>query len=306
MKAVVTSEQGAKPEVTEVAKPEPGAGEVLVKVQASSVNGFDLSVAGGHVVGMMEHRFPVVLGKDFAGTVEAVGEGVTRFAPGDKVFGVVTKAFLGDGGFGEYVTVPEEIGIAKLPEGVDVAAAGAAGLAGTAATDSLNAVAPQPGETVLISGATGGVGAIAVQYAAAAGATVIATARPGEEAEFVKGLGAHEVVDHTGDLPAQIRAAAPQGVDVIVHLAGDGSVLAQLLTEKGRIASTIGYGPDQHPAATFIMANPAPATLDRLAADLAAGRVTVPVERTYPLEEVPAAFGDFAGGTRGKIAIVIS
>ena len=109
MKAVVTTEQGAQPEVTEVPKPQPGAGEVLVKVQASSVNGFDMSVAAGHVAGMMEHRYPVVLGKDFAGTVEAVGDGVSRFQPGDKVFGVVTKAFLGDGGFGEYVTVPEAV-----------------------------------------------------------------------------------------------------------------------------------------------------------------------------------------------------
>lgn len=305
MKAVVTAEQGAKPEVTEVPKPQPGAGEVLVEVQASSVNGFDLSVAGGHVVGMMEHRFPVVLGKDFAGVVEAVGEGVTRFATGDKVFGVVTKAFLGDGGFGEYVTVPEQVGIAKLPEGVDVATAGAAGLAGTAATDSLAAAAPQAGETVLISGATGGVGSIAIQYAAAAGATVIATARPGEEAEFVKGLGAHEVVDHTADVPAQVRAAAPQGVDVVLHFAGDGSVLAGLLTEKGRIASTVGFGPDQHPAATFIMADPAPATLEKLAADLAGGKLSVPVAKTYALHEVPDAFGDFAGGTLGKIAITV-
>jgi len=306
MRAVVIAEQGAKPEAVELPTPQPGAGEVLVKVQASSVNGFDLSVAGGHLAGMMEHRYPVVLGKDFAGTVEAVGEGVTRFAAGDRVFGVVTKAFLGDGGFGEYVTVPEEIGIAKLPEGVDVTAAGALGLAGTAAVDALDAVTPQAGETVLISGATGGVGTIAIQYAAAAGARVIATARPGDEAEFVRGLGAHEVVDHTGDLPAQVRAASPDGVDVIVHLAGDGSVLAGLLTDKGRIASTIGYGPDQHPAATFIMANPAPGTLDRLAGDLAAGRVTVPVERTYPLTDVPAAFGEFAAGTRGKIAITIA
>lgn len=306
MKAVVTTEQNAKPQVAEVPTPQPGDGEVLVKVQASSINGFDLSVAGGHVVTMMEHRYPVVLGKDFAGTVEAVGGGVTRFAVGDKVFGVVTKAYLGDGGFGEYVTVGETIGIAKLPEGVDVTAAGAVGLAGTAAVDALDAASPQAGETVLISGATGGVGAIAIQYATAAGATVIATAKPGEEADFVRGLGAHEVVDHTGDLPAQVRAAAPQGVDVIVHLAGDGSALAELLSEKGRIASTVGYGADQHPAATFIMANPTPQTLERLAADLAANRLSVPIERTFTLTEVPAAFGAFAAGTRGKIAITVS
>jgi len=306
MRAVVIAEPDAKPELAQVPTPQAGAGEVLVKVHASSVNGFDLSVAGGHLAGMMEHRYPVVLGKDFAGTVEAVGEGITRFAAGDRVFGVVTKPFLGDGGFGEYVTVAEQIGIAKLPEGVDVTAAGALGLAGAAAVDALDAVAPQAGETVLVSGATGGVGAIAIQYAAAAGARMIATARPGEEAEFVRGLGAHEVVDHTGDLSAQVRAISPDGVDVIVHLAGDGSVLAELLTEKGRIASTVGFGPDQHPAATFIMANPVPGTLDRLAGDLAAGRLTVPIERTYPLAEVPDAFGDFAGGTRGKIAITIA
>jgi NADPH:quinone reductase-like Zn-dependent oxidoreductase len=299
-------QQGASPEVAEVPTPQPGAGEVLVKVRTSSVNGFDLSVAAGYVVGMMEHRFPVVLGKDFAGTVEAVGEGVTRFAVGDTVFGVVTKPYLGDGGFSEYVTIPEAVGIAKLPQGVDVTAAGAVGLAGTAAVDALDAAGPQAGETVLVSGATGGVGAIAIQYAAAAGATVIATAKPGEEADFVRGLGAHEVVDHTGDLPAQVRAAAPEGVDVIVHLAGDGSVLAELLTEKGRIASTVGYGADQHPAATMIMANPTPETLERLAADLAAGRLTVPVGRTFTLTEVPAAFGEFAGGTRGKIAITVA
>src|SRR3954463_16439568 len=139
MRAVVVSEPGAKPAPTEVPTPQPGAGEVLVRVRASSVNGFDLSVAAGHVAGMMEHRYPVVLGKDFAGTVEAVGDGVTRFAVGDKVFGVVTKSYLGDGGFSQYVTVPEGVGIAKLREGVDVAAAGALGLAGTAAADALAA-----------------------------------------------------------------------------------------------------------------------------------------------------------------------
>jgi NADPH:quinone reductase-like Zn-dependent oxidoreductase len=95
-------------------------------------------------------------------------------------------------------------------------------------------------------------------------------------------------------------------VDVVVHLAGDGATLAGLLTEKGRLASTIGFGADQHPAATFVMANPTADTLDRLAADLAAGRLTVPVARSYPLAEVPAAFAHFAAGTIGKIAIAVA
>lgn len=305
MRAVVITEQGASPTLTELPTPEPGAGEVLVRVQASSLNGFDTAVAAGYLAGMMEHRYPVVLGKDFAGTVEAVGEGVTRFTAGDAVFGVVTKAYLGDGGFGEYVLVGDQIGITGRPDGLDVTTAGALGLAGTAAVDALDAVAPQAGETVLISGATGGVGAIAVQYAAAAGATVIATARPGAEADFVRGLGATAVVDHTGDLAAQVRAVSPDGVDVILHLAGDGAALAALLTDKGRLASTLGLGTDQHPAATAVMATPTTATLDRLAADAAAGRLQVPVERSYRLAEVPGAFGDFAGGTLGKLGITV-
>jgi NADPH:quinone reductase-like Zn-dependent oxidoreductase len=305
MRAIVLSEQGASPTLTDLPTPEPGPGEVLVRVQASSVNGFDTAVAAGYLAGMMEHRFPVVLGKDFAGVVEATGDGVTRFAADDRVFGVVTKAYLGDGGFGDYVLVGDQIGIAKTPEGLDTTTAGALGLAGTAAIDAVTAVNPQRGETVLISGATGGVGAIAVQYAAAFGAQVIATAKPGEDTDFVRGLGAAHVVDHTAGLDSQVRAISPGGVDVVVHLAGDGSALLGLLGANGRLASTLGLGPDQHPAAIAVMAAPTGETLDRLASDAAAGRITVPVHRTYPLADVPAAFAEFAGGTLGKIAISI-
>ncbi|MEU4245349.1 NADP-dependent oxidoreductase [Actinoplanes sp. NPDC026619] len=305
MRAIVVAEPGGSPALTELPEPTPRDGDVLVKVVASSLNGFDTAVAAGYLAGMMEHRYPVVLGKDFAGTVAAVGAGVTRFAVGDRVFGVVTKPYLGDGGFGEYVVVGDQIGIAAIPDGLDPSVAGVLGLAGTAAVDALDAVAVRPGETVLVSGATGGVGAIAIQYAAAAGARVLATARPGAEADLVTSLGASDVVDHAGDLAAQVRAISPDGVDVVLHLAGDGAALLDLLAEKGRLASTLGLGPDQHPAAAAVMATPTRATLDRLAADAAAGKITVPVARTYPLSEVPAAFGDFAGGTLGKLAVTI-
>ncbi len=306
MRAIVLSEQGAGPTLAELHTPQPGAGEVLVRVQASSVNGFDTAVAAGYLAGVMEHRFPVVLGKDFAGSVAAVGEGVTRFAAGDRVFGVVTKPYLGDGGFGEYVVVGEQVGLAKLPDTLDVTTAGALGLAGTAAVDAVKAVSPRSGDTVLISGATGGVGAIALQYVVAAGARVIATARPGAEADFVRGLGAAEVVDHTGDLAGQVRAISPDGVDAILHRAGDGVALAALLAENGRLASTLGVGADQHPAAVAVMANPVESTLDRLAADASAGRITVPVSRSYALADVPAAFADFATGTVGKLAVTVA
>jgi NADPH:quinone reductase-like Zn-dependent oxidoreductase len=305
MRAIAVNEYGAPPALTDVPQPQPGPGEVLVRVRASSINGFDAAVAAGMLKGMMEHRFPVVLGKDFAGTVEALGEGAVRFAVGDEVFGVVMKPFLGDGGFGEQLAVGEQFGIARVPGGLDLPAAGALGLAGTAARNAIDALAPAAGEVVLISGATGGVGVLALQYAAAAGAEVIATARAGAEEEFVRGLGASHVVDHTGDLSAQVRAIVPAGVPAIVHLAGDGEQLAGLLAQGGRIVSTLGYGPDRHAAAVAVMASPDAATLDRLAADVASGALRVPITRSYALAEVPQALVDFGAPHHGKLAVTV-
>src|SRR6266508_2020514 len=167
MKAIATTDFGAPATLVEISTPEPGEGEIVVRIASSSINGFDLSVASGRLKGMMEHRFPVVLGKDFAGTVETIGAGVDDFAEGDTVFGVLMKPELGDGSFGERVATPAAFA-ARVPDGVDAATAGALGLAGTAAHDAVEAVEPQHGETVLISGATGGVGIIAVHGAALA------------------------------------------------------------------------------------------------------------------------------------------
>src|SRR5918995_7487574 len=158
MRAIVVTEFGSAPEVRELDVPEPAEGEVRVRVRAASVNGFDLAVANGFLKGMMEHRFPVVLGKDFAGTVDSVGAGVTGYAPGDRVFGVVTKEFLGDGSFGEFVVVPVSVGLTKLPESVDFTEAAALGLAGTAAIAAIDAAGAEAGKTILVAGATGGVG----------------------------------------------------------------------------------------------------------------------------------------------------
>jgi NADPH:quinone reductase-like Zn-dependent oxidoreductase len=307
MRAVSLARVPGSIEVTETDRPDPQAGELLVKVEASSINGFDLSTAAGYLQGMMEHRFPLIPGKDFAGTVEALGAGVTGFAVGDRVFGVVTKPYLGTGSLAQYVAVPAAIGVAHRPEAVSVRDAGALGLAGTAAAaDALDALGPLRGTTVLVSGATGGVGALAVQLAAARGARVIATAKPGLEADFVRGLGAGDVVDYTGDLPAQVRALRPHGVDAVVHLAGDGAALAGLLTDTGRLASTLGFGADQHPAATFVLANPSAETLSALAGQVAAGTVSVPVTAAHPLEQAAEAFAAFAAGTLGKIAINVA
>lgn len=308
MRAVTIDDFGATPAVTEVAQPVPGPGEILVRVRAASLNGFDGAVVYGFLKDMLEHKFPITLGKDFAGTVEAVGEGVER-AAGEQVFGVVMKPVVSDGSFGEYVVVGEGYGVAAIPEGVDFAQAGALGLAGTAAADVIDAIAPAEGETVLITGATGGVGAYAIQLAAAAGAAVIATAKPGAETDFVLGLGAAHAVDWTGDLAAQVRALAPEGVTSAVHLAGDAAQLADLVAAGGRLASTLGFGPEQAEGrdltVTSVMANPVAATLERLAAAVAAGAVRVPIAGTYGLDAVAEAFGAFGAGSLGKIAVSI-
>lgn len=308
MRAVAFTAFGAAPEVTELPVPEPAPGEVLVQVRASSVNGFDLGVLGGFLKGVYEYEFPVVIGKDFAGVVAAVGEGVTEMAVGDEVFGVVMRPTLGQGGFAEYVAVPQGYGIARLPDGLDHARAGVLGLAGTAALNALDAVAPEAGETVLISGATGGVGALAIQLAASRGATVIATARPGAETEFVTGLGAAHAVDHA-DLAAGVRAVAPGGVHAALHLAGDGAAVADLLANGGRFASTVHFTPEnageRDLKATTVMADPNPDTLALLAAEVVQGRLRVPVARVYPLEEAQRAIADFTGGTLGKLAVSI-
>jgi NADPH:quinone reductase-like Zn-dependent oxidoreductase len=310
MRAVALNEVPSAPAVAEVPSPRPEAGELLVKVAVSSVNGFDAATAAGYLQGMMEHRFPLVVGKDFAGTVEALGEGVEGFAVGDTVFGVVMKPHLGTGSLAEYVTVPAAYGVAHVPAGLDIEDAGVLGLAGTAAFDSLSALDVADGQTVLISGATGGVGALAVQLAAARGARVIATARRGKDADFVTGLTDADVltVDFTGDIAAQVRALAPEGVDAIVHLAGDGAQLAELLRPGGRIVSTLGLTTDavtaQGVTVHSVMADPNAQTLTALARQAASGALRVSVTATYPLERADEAFAAFGTGALGKIAVV--
>ncbi|MGK5550352.1 NADP-dependent oxidoreductase [Actinomadura kijaniata] len=308
MRAVVFNDFGETPALSDLPVPRPGTGEVLVRVGASSLNGFDLGAMGGFLKGVYEYEFPVVVGKDFAGTVAAVGEGVSDLAVGEAVFGVVMRPTLGQGAFAEYVAVNAAYGVARVPEGLDETRAGALGLAGTAALNAVDAVSPAPGETVLISGATGGVGAFAVQLAAARGARVIATAEPGAEAAFVTALGAAHAVGRTG-LAARVREIAPGGVHAAVHLAGDGSTVSGLVADGGRFTSTVHFAPQDADArgvkATTIMSDPTPETLARLAADVVAGRLRVPIARGYALPEVTQAIADFTGGTLGKLAVTV-
>jgi NADPH:quinone reductase-like Zn-dependent oxidoreductase len=309
MKAVVLSAFDTAPQITELDVPTPGEGEVRVKVHAASVNGFDLAVANGYLNGMMEHRFPVVLGKDFAGTIEEISPDVTGYQVGDHVFGVVTKPFLGDGSFAEYVTVPAAMGIAKIPADVTFVEAAALGLAGTAAVDAFDAADISAGTTVLVAGATGGVGNQAVQLAVQAGAVVIATAKSAEEVEQVTALGAAIAVDYSADVVAQLHESYPEGVDVVLHFAGDPSALVTAVKPGGRFVSTLVQSPDQVSADDVqvipVFANPSTATLERLAKNQAEKHTTVTVQRVYELADTIEAFGHFSGGTLGKLVVTV-
>lgn len=309
MRAFALTGFGAAPEIIDVAMPEPAEGEVRVRVHAASVNGFDLSVAKGRLEGMMEHRFPVVLGKDFAGTVDAVGPGVSGYTVGDRVFGVVTKPYLGDGSFAECVTVPAAVGLAKLPDDVDFIEGAALGLAGTAAVDAVDAAGLGQDTIVLVAGATGGVGQQALQLAVRGGAQAIATATSEEEKGLVTRLGAIATVDYTGDVVAQVRGLYPDGVDAAFGFAGDPSVLVGAVKPGGRLVSTLIMSPDDIPTqdvqVVAIYATPSAETLGRLAQNEAGQHTSVTVQRVYDLAETPKAFEDFASGTRGKLVITV-
>jgi NADPH:quinone reductase-like Zn-dependent oxidoreductase len=309
MRAVTLNEVPSAPVVAEAETPRPEAGELLVKVAVSSVNGFDLSVLGGHLQGMMEHRFPLVVGMDFAGTVDALGDGVEGYAVGDKVFGVALKPYLGGGALAEYVTVNAGYGVASIPEGLDVKDAGGLGLAGTAALNSIDAARIEKDETVLVSGATGGVGLYLVQLLSSRGAVVLATATRGEHEDVVRRLGATHAVDHTGDLAAQVRAVAPDGVDKVAHLAGDAAALAGLAKPSGLLASLLdvnneSVGRDDL-TVTAIQARVPAEKLDRLLALVAAGELEVLVVATYPLPQATEAIDAFRAGPLGKIVVTV-
>ena len=306
MRAMAIDDFGTTPTLHDLPVPVPAEGEIRVRVLAASVNGFDLAVAGGLLRGLMPYNFPIVLGKDFAGTVDAVGHGVTDFAVGDEVFGVVMKPALGDGTFAEFVAVSAEY-VGAIPAGVDFASAAASALAGTAALASVDAISPARGETVLVAGATGGVGAFAVQMASERGASVIATARPGAEEAFVRSLGADGTVDRSGNAVVALR---PDGVHGVIHLAGDPLELTDVVVSGGRFASTLGFGAEHVEErdlyASAVMAVPNRSTLDRLAADLAAGTLVAPIQRTYDLDQVPQALSDFANGKLGKLVVRVA
>jgi NADPH:quinone reductase-like Zn-dependent oxidoreductase len=315
MKAFGLADEGSPAAEIEVPTPEPEPGEVRVKVHASSVNGFDVYVAKGMARGMMEHRYPVIVGKDYAGEIDALGEGVEGFAVGDEVTGIVpTEPHLWRGAYAGFVAVPLDGFIVHKPGNLDFEQAACVGLAALTAYQCVEAIEASEGDVVLVVGATGGVGAYAVELAAARGAKVVASALHRDEA-WIRGLGASEIVDYSGDVVAAMIERYPEGVDgmiVAVHV-GDGfGALTDLVKSDGRIASTVG-GADvdmlaqRGVVASNVIGHADPEAFARIVQMAADGTLSVPITRTFTFDELPQALrlvGEES--SRGKFAIAIA
>ena len=309
MKAITVTQEGAAPALQDIEETrEPGAGEVLVRVQASSANQLDGGIVAGMLADMLPHEYPITLGRDFAGVVEQVGEGVSSVAVEDEVFGEVPAMVppVHDGAWTERIVVSDEV-LAKKPEGVDTAQAGAAPLAALTAVAIVDALELSAGQTVLVVGATGGVGSIVVQLAKAAGATVLAPAFS-EDEEFLQGLGVDEVLPREGDLVATVRERYPDGIDALVDAVTpyQPTPYDAVLAEGGRVASPTNAA-GEGPGRTNVMHRATRESLDRIAALLADGTIKVPIQRTFDLEQAPEALGTLAEGhTQGKLALRVA
>ncbi len=306
MRAFTLDSLESQPALRDLPEPSPAANEIVVRVRSSSVNPVDVFIGMGALAEMFEHEFPVVLGRDFAGVVEQVGDEVSRYRVGDEVFGFVSHAnpTVHAGSWAELIVLPEDNFVAGKPGGVDDRTAGAAPVAALNAIAAFDALAPAAGENVLVIGATGGVGSAFVQLAASAGANVIAPALP-EDESYLRDLGVSETLDRNADLAAAVREAHPDGVDALFDLVSQAPDTS-LIKEGGRLASPLGAAGEGE-GRFNVMAVSSPANLQRLGELLAAGTLRVPIQRSYLLEQVGEALQALpTSHTQGKRAITIT
>ncbi|MFJ7053698.1 NADP-dependent oxidoreductase [Streptomyces albidoflavus] len=309
MRAIIQESYGG-PEVlheTRVPRPEPGPGEILVAVRAAGVNPTDWKhrAQAGFV-----DRLPLVLGWDVSGVVEAVGYGVTLFAPGEEVFGMLPYPH-GSGSHAEYVVGPARA-FTRKPTVIDHVQAGALPLVSLTAYQALiDTAGIGPGQRVLIHAAAGGVGHVAVQIAKAHGAYVIGTASAPKH-DLLRELGADEVVDYrTTDV-----AEAVDGVDMVLDPLG-GETRARsvgLLRPGGTLVSLLSGGSAEEAAhaaergvrTATMLVEADHAGLNAVADLVAAGALRPRVEATFPLAEAAAAhrLGE-TGRTTGKIVLEV-
>jgi NADPH:quinone reductase-like Zn-dependent oxidoreductase len=303
MKAVRFDEYGGVDvlKVVDVPKPAPGPGQVLVQVKAAGINPGEAKIREGLLHSLWPATFPSGQGSDLAGIVAETGPGVTGVAPGDEVIGYTDNR----SSQAEYVVV-EEHDLTAKPAGVPWEVAGALNVAGATAFAAVRAVAPTEGDTVVVAGAAGGVGSLAVQLARRAGATVIGLASPANH-DWLAGHGVIPVAYGDG-VADRIRQAAGK-VDAFIDTFGADYVelALQLGVEPSRIDTIANY---EAPAKFGVKAdgNTAGAgagTLAELAGLIAEGQLELPIAATFPLSQVQDAYRRLASGhIRGKIVLI--
>jgi NADPH:quinone reductase-like Zn-dependent oxidoreductase len=309
---VVSLDRFGGPEVltlTERPRPQPGPTEILVRVRAAGINPVDWKTRAGGGIAFALGAPPLVLGWDVSGTVEAVGFGVTRFAPGDRVFGMPRFPHLA-GGYGQFVTAPSRQ-FARVPNGLSDAEAAALPLVGLTAWQALvEAAGVDAGQRVLIHAAAGGVGHVAVQVAKARGAHVIGTARAAKHG-VLRDLGVDEPIDYTAG-PFEDAAG---DVDVVFDLVGGDystrslAVLKPggLLVGAGSVSADVAAAAERGgKRVTAFLVEPDGAGLSALADLVTGGKLRVLVEQVVPLAEAAKAHevGE-QGRTTGKLVLSV-
>ena len=295
----VTFDRYGDPSVLHTAEmPEPhaGPGQVRIRVAAAAVNPMDWKIRRGYLADMMPNEFPTIPGSDAAGTIDEVGEGVTGVSVGDEVLG------SGDGATAEFAVLHDWT---RKPDSLDITEAAGLTMATETAERVLRMLDVKQGDTVLVDGAAGGVGAALVQLAVDRGATVIGTASDAN-AEYLQSLGANPTTYGPG-LPDRLRAIGVESLDAAVDTAGKGSVaeLVTLVPTPSQVVSIADFAAGEHGArVTDGSEGHAYDVLDRLG-DLVESGYRIPVAETFTFAQAPKAHEESEGGhVRGKIVIV--
>ncbi|USX12848.1 zinc-dependent alcohol dehydrogenase family protein [Oxalobacteraceae bacterium OTU3CAMAD1] len=301
-------------ELSEVPKPIPQAGQVLVRVHATSINPLDFQVRRGDYPDLVP--LPAITGHDVSGVVEAVGPGVTSFAPGDEVW-YTPQIFDGPGSYAEYHVAAEGI-IGKKPASLSHLEAASLTLVGGTAWEALVVRAGlRVGESILIHGGAGGVGHVAIQLAKAIGAKVFTTVREANF-EFARSLGADVPIDYEKEdyVDAVMRETVGRGVDVVFDTIGGDTLArsADVLAQLGRVVSIVDIAKPQNliqawgknASYHFVFTRQNRGKLDELSALIERGQLRPHVGAVYSLADIPLAHARLESannGLRGKIVI---
>lgn len=289
-------------EILDVPVPEPAAGEVRIKVAAATINPVDALVRQGFAPNL---SFPLGLGWDVAGTIDAVGAGVTDFSIGTPVVGIDDSMYTPVGPQAEYVVLETE-NIATAPTSVTATEAATLPLNGLTAWQAIDLLDPTAGQTLLVTGAAGAVGGYVIELAAARGLRVLATASAADES-MVRGFGASEFIARTDELVDAVQTLVPGGVDAVLDAALLGAAAVGAVRDGGRFAALT---PPSTPASergidvqtVRVVANST--QLAALVALVDDGTLTLRVAETYALEELRTAHKRLAeGGVRGRMVV---